>query len=225
MSGGRNGFVVNGRTNSNTHAYVIGTLLIGTLAVASLCGCTRSEKSRFYMLDSLVQPSATASDVHTADISIGVGPIKIPEYLNRTQIAARTARYEIDYAEFDRWAETFETSIPRVLAENLSVLLSTNRVYTYPWQIKTPAYQIQVEIIQFDGKIAGNIELTARWTLLKDGLGTRITRKKFIDKRPIAGQGYSGMVSAMSLVLYDLSREIAGGVTMESPIENSVDNK
>jgi hypothetical protein len=54
---------------------------------------------------------------------------------------------------------------------------------------------------------------------LKNGRETQINRRKYIDKKPIAGQGYSGMVSAMSLVLYDLSREFATGVMME--IRNS----
>lgn len=224
MSGGRNGFLVKGSESSITLASVICTILIGTVAVAGLCGCTRSEKSRFYMLEPLVRFAPEASKAQSADISIGILPAKIPEYLNQPQIVTRANRYQIDYAEFDRWAETLEASIPRVLAENLAALLSTNRVYTYPWQIKSPEYQLRIEIVHFDGKIPGNVELSARWTLLKDGHETRIAPKKYSNKKPIASQGYSGMVSAMSLVLYDLSREIADEVKKESLIGSATDN-
>lgn len=212
MNGDRNGFAVNNRWTSITRASTVGALLISVFYVLGLLGCTGSEKSNFYMLGSMDQFSATISNTDSVDISIGIGPLTIPEYLNRPQIVTRSGRYEIDIAEFDRWAESLEDAIPGVIAENLSSLLSTDRVYTYPWPIKAPAYDLKIEIIRFDGTLPGSVELTARWTLSKGGMETRIHRKKFIDKKPIAGQGYSGMVSAMSLVLYDMSREIADSI-------------
>ena len=215
MNGDRNRFVVNNRTTSITRAPFIGALMIGVFFVFGILGCTRSEKSNFYMLNSLDRFSNAAMNPESVDISIGIEPLTIPDYLDRSQIVTRSGRYKIDFSEFDRWAETLEDAIPRVLAENLSDLLDTNRVYTYPWPKNTPAYQLKIEIIQFDGSIPGSVELTARWTLSKDGRDTRINRKKYIDKKPIAGQGYSGMVSAMSLVLYDFSREIADSIMKE----------
>lgn len=220
MNGDRNGFAKNTRTTSITPAVVICASLICFFAGFNLAGCTGSEKSNFYMLDPLVRFSPAEPDADGVDISIGIGPVTIPEYLNRPQIVTRSSQYEIEIGEFDRWAETLEASVPRVLGENLSALLSTNRVYIFPWPKKNPEYQLLIDIIQFDGKLPGNVELTARWTLLKDGLETRIYRKRFSDKKPIAAQGYSGMVSAMSLVLYDLSREIADSVLAEE-LDNS----
>lgn len=225
MNGDRNSFVVSNRSTSITCAPAIGAFLICMFSVFGLFGCTGSEKSRFYMLDSLERFSPATLNSESVNITIGIGPLTIPEYLNRPQIVTRSGRYKIDIAEFDRWAETLEDTIPRVLAENLSVLLSTDRVYTYPWAKKTPSYQLKIEFIRFDGSIPGNVELTVRWTLLKNGIETRINRKKYIEKKPIAGQGYSGMVSAMSLVLYDLSREIAVGImteVMDGTVENTM---
>jgi len=216
MKGDRNGFLVKNRTTSITFARATGALLIGILAMLSLSGCTGSEKARFYMLDPLVRFASVSMNPDKVDISVGVAPISMPEYLNRPQIVTRFNRYGIDIADFDRWAEPLEASITSALAENLAVLLSTNKIYTYPWSKKTPMYELQIEILNFDGKIPGNVEFTARWTLLEDGRETRINRNKFTIRKPIAGQGYSGMVSAMSLVLYDFSREIAATVMTEA---------
>lgn len=216
MNGDRHGFAVHGRTRSITPAAVIGAFLIGMMAVCSLSGCAGSEKSKFYTLEPLDRLSPTRAGAGGLDVSLGIGPVTIPEYLNRPQIVTRSDRYEIDIADFDRWAETLDSSIPRVLAENLAVLLSTDRIYTYPWREIVPDYQARIDVIRFDGRVPGNVELTVRWTLLKGGQETRIVRKKFYDKKPIAGQGYSGMVSAMSLTLYDLSREIAESVMTEA---------
>lgn len=225
MNGDRINFVTDSRMTSITLSSVIGALVIGIVAGISLAGCTGSEKSNFYLLDPLVRFSPTPTHNDSVDISLGIGPVTIPEYLNRPQIVTRSSPYEIDIAEFDRWAETLDTSIPRVIAENLSVLLATDRISFYPWQKKTPEYQLLIEIIQFDGSLPGNVEFSARWTLLKGGLETRIYRKMFTDKKPIAGQGYPGLVSAMSFVLYDLSRELADGLMMEIPGGSAVDNQ
>jgi uncharacterized lipoprotein YmbA len=216
MDGDRNDSVVNGRKHSVTPATVISLLLIGAVAALNLWGCGVSQKTNFYMLDSLGRLSPPPPVTENLNIDLGIGPVKIPEYLNRAQIVRRNGQYEIDIAEFDRWAETLESSIPRVLAENLSVLLRTENVYTYPWVGSPPEYRVRIDIVQFDSDSTGNVELTVRWALLRGRNDRQIAWKRFSDKKPIAGQGYPGMVSAMSLTLYDLSREIAQYVSTEA---------
>ncbi len=193
-------------------------VLIGILGLFCVSGCAGSKKTNFFVLFPLSAPSATSGSWNS-NTSVGVGPVTIPEYLNRPQIVTRPGKNEVSLAEFNRWAESLEVSIPRVIAENLSTLLDTDRVYTFPWRGSPPEYQIRIEILQFDGNTSGNIELLARLTLLKDGTATRINRHKFYIKKPIAGQGYEGMVSAMSLVLSDMSRYIAGEM-MSDPSDN-----
>jgi hypothetical protein len=216
MDGDRNGSVMNGRKRSITPASIIVVLLMGSVAAINLAGCGGSQKTRFYMLDPLVRFSSAPPVSESLDIDLGIGPVKIPEYLNRAQIVRRIGQYEIDIAEFDRWAEMLETAIPRVLAENLSTFLSTENVYTFPWTGTPPEYRVRIDIIQYDGDSMGNVKLTARWALLRGRDDGQIIWHKFSDKKPIAGQGYPGMVSAMSLTLYDLSREIAQHVATEA---------
>jgi uncharacterized lipoprotein YmbA len=216
MDGGRNGSVVNGRKPSTTPASRVGTLLMFAVAALQLAGCGASPKTSFYMLDPLVRLSSTTPVLENIDIELGVGPVQIPEYLNRSQIVRRTGPYEIDIAEFDRWAELLETAVPRVLAENLSVLLSTENIHIYPWGGASPEYRVRIDIIQYDSDPMGNVNLTVRWALLRGEDDRQINWHKYSVKKPIAGQGYPGMVSAMSLTLYDLSREIARHVATEA---------
>jgi uncharacterized lipoprotein YmbA len=168
------------------------------------------------MLHPLTRFSTAAVNADRMDVAIGIGPVSIPEYLNRPQIITRTGSYQIEVSDYNRWADSLDSALPRVLAENLSSLLSTDRVYTYPWHIDSPNYQVRIEIIQFDATIPGNVELVTRWTLIRGGDETRINRRRYHNKMPIAGQGYSGMVSTMSLVLHDMSREIANAVIQEA---------
>jgi uncharacterized lipoprotein YmbA len=193
----------------------VAVLLCGVLFF-SFIGCAGTEKSRFYTLDYLAMASSKLPDTRNTQVSIGIGPIRLPEYLNRPQIVTRTSKYKLDVAEFDRWAAPLDTVFARVLAENLSILLSTDRVYLYPWNTsRSLDYQVVVEIIQLDGNIPGDANLFVRWSLLKEAKATRIIQKKFQCRKPIAGQGYPGLVSAMSLGIVDLSREIATAIAAE----------
>jgi uncharacterized lipoprotein YmbA len=94
-------------------------------------GCGTTDPARFYTLSPLAIPG-TEAEAAGQGVAIGVGPIKLPEHLDRPQIVTRTSRNELKLAEFDRWAGSLADDFSRVLAENLSILLSTDRVSVYP---------------------------------------------------------------------------------------------
>jgi len=71
-----------------------------------------------------------------------VGPVELPEYLDRPQIMTCESRNELQFAEFDRWAGSLEKAFSRVLAVNLSILLSTDRVAVYPWKTTPIDHQV-----------------------------------------------------------------------------------
>ena len=48
---------------------------------------------------------------------IGVGPVTVPDYLDRPQIATRSSSSSLQFSEFDRWAEPLEKNLMRVLAD------------------------------------------------------------------------------------------------------------
>jgi len=192
MMGDRYGIDAGGGTVTIIPALCRTAVLLCSLIILLFTGCAGSEKSRFYTLDYLARVSSGTPDAGSGGVSIGIGPVRLPEYLDRPQIVTRTGRYKLDIAEFDRWAAPLGAAFSRVLAENLSILLSTDRVYIYPWNTsRLPDYQVTIEIIQLDGSIPGNADLKVRWSLLKEGKETRIILRKFRSGKPIAGQGYS----------------------------------
>jgi len=143
-------------------------------------------------------------------LAIGVGPIAIPAYLDRPQIVKRSSSHELELAEFHKWGEPLKANISRVLAENLSGLLSTDQIYLFPWKRSAKFnYQVLVRIMRFDTSPEGDAILNARWEIRanneKDVLATR--RSHF--RNPDSGQGYQGTVSALSQNLEDLSQLIA----------------
>jgi uncharacterized lipoprotein YmbA len=178
-------------------------LLGGVLA---LTGCAGSESVRYYVL------SATPAGPNGAavrDIPVGVGPVELPEYLDRPQIVTRTSQNELNVADFDRWAESLKDNTIRVLAENLATLLPSQRVSVYPWKRATPVdYQITVQVSQFDRMENGESVFALRWRVL-DGGGRELLSRTSTYRETPTGSDYAATVAAMNRNLEAFSRDVA----------------
>ncbi len=189
----------------------IKTTLLGILLMV-LAGCAAgTESARFYTLTPVTGSDTEGlSEKVGQDVSVGVGPIKIPGYLDRPQIVTSSNRNKIKMAEFDRWAGPLKDSFARVLSENLSILLSTDRVFLFPWRGSIPIdYHIGVEVIQFDGELGGNASVTVRWAIFGGNDKKMLAMKKSSFSEPAGAQGYEALVAAQSRALGRLSRDIA----------------
>jgi hypothetical protein len=142
-----------------------------------------------------------------------VGPIKFSEYLDRTEIVTRSSSNKITFSDFDVWAGSLAEDFSRVLAENLSVLLSTESVIVYPGPRPSSVdYQIAVDVIRFDGPLGGDVSLTARWAILQGKDKKLVSVRKSTIIEPSGARGYEAMVAADSRALEKLSREIAEAI-------------
>jgi len=188
-------------------------LLFGFVLLLVL-GCTSSPPTRFYTLSSLQEGGGELrGSPSDQDLAIGVGPIKFPEYLDRTEIVTRSSSYKITLSGFDLWAGSLAEDFSRVLAENLSVLLSTESVIVYPQPGSGIArYRIIMDVIRFDGSLGGDVSLIARWSILEGKERKVVFARKSTIKEPSGAKDYEAMVTANSRALEKLSREIADAI-------------
>ncbi|HNP59482.1 MAG TPA: PqiC family protein [Nitrospirales bacterium] len=194
-------------------------LFFACVGVLTLLGCGTSQPSHFYLLRAVSPASVSGlSDTKPSSLSFGLGPITLPKYLDRPQIVTKTSAHEVELAEFHKWAEPLSENVSHVLAENLSALLSSDRILQYPWRSSIPLdYQIAVDVLQFDGTMGGEAVLVARWSLLGGDEQTVLTTRKTQMTHAPTSQNYEALVEAMSRNLEDLSREIAEALTTLSP--------
>ncbi len=165
--------------------------------------------SRFFVLSSL-SPADEGKDLdHSGQISLGIGPVRLPGYLDRQEIVTRVAQNKLDLSENDRWAEPLDENFTRVLAQNLSVLLRTDRIVIYPWPLdKKPNYRVEIEVLRFESNAAQEAQLTARWTVINEGGPAPFNVKESRLVRPIKEKSTEASVAALSETVADLSREI-----------------
>ena len=146
-------------------------------------------------------------------ITIGIGPVQLPQFLNRPQIVTRSGPNRLTVSEFHRWGGYFDQDFLRVLAQDISILLPTNRVIEFPWEDRAdPDYRIAFNVQQFDGQPGNFVLLNATWTI-KGQKGTKaLYARRSIIRQPVSGNDYEALVSAHSQALAALSREIAAAI-------------
>ncbi len=201
----------------------IGILLV--LSVIIFAGCRSKTTPIFFYTLSPVQEADGQSDLnmtdqHQTQVSIGVGPVRLPDFLNTPRIATRNGTSRINYSEFHRWGGILDKDFLRVMSENLSVLLSTDQVKTYPWAGKgDPEIQVEFDVKQFDGEINDQVTLNVIWQVKNNSDNKRpmIVRRSILREpvNSVSKDDYEALVSAQSRVLFRLSEKIAKEITAQ----------
>ena len=189
---------------------VWGLALLGVVLLG-LPGCASSPPTRLYVFPALTG-AETAPPAVQRDLTIGVGPVTLHAYLDRPQIVTRASRARLVLGEFDQWGAPLHDSVTRALAENLSLLVSTDRVVLHPWARTTvPEYQVTVDVLQFDAGPDGEVLLAARWQILNANEKALVMRTSRLTAAA-GGHEYEATVTAMGRTLDALSRDIAAAL-------------
>jgi len=181
---------------------------VPALCILLLSGCS-SAPFKYYLL----APVKTAAPAHSG-LAVGVGPVTLPDYLDRPQIVTRTQGSEIVLADGHRWAEPLQVNVTNVLAENLAAMTGSPQIVFYPWKTtQRPTRQVVVDVSRFDADADRVVTLQARWSVGEPDKPAVLRRSTI--QVAATGAGYEGLVAAQNEALARLSQEIAaelGGV-------------
>ena len=194
--------------------YCVGVLLLGVLGVM-LAGCTGSSgPATFYMLHSMEGSRESLPSAESEkSVSVLVGPISLPGYLDRIQMVTVAGKNQMALDEFNRWAESLRDSFYRVLLEDLSSLLKTPKVYGYDREGSNAVdYQVIIDVTRFDCVPGEEAILTAFWTIKGMDDSTPNIRRKSVFRAPVSDPGFSGIVDAQNQTLTAFGREIASAI-------------
>jgi uncharacterized lipoprotein YmbA len=184
------------------------TLCLLLTGLITACGST--PRSDYYML------SANAKGLSGSEgPAIGIGPVTVPEYLKRREMVLNRSANRLDLADFDRWAEPLDAGILRVTALNLSLLLKTQQVQTFPWRRSNlPDFGISIAVIQFSMK-GKQALLVAQWTITTPATGDAVAQHISHLETSAAGGDPENVAAAYSDLLEELSEEIATAITQQ----------
>ncbi|MGD8874463.1 MAG: PqiC family protein [Gammaproteobacteria bacterium] len=188
-------------------------ILATCLCLASLSGCGVTQPARFYILT----PVEFGSESAVPGPALGVGPVDFPAYLDRPEIVHRSGDNQLHFADADRWAEPLKTTFTRTLAENLSVMLPSDRISLYPWSRSTRIdYQIGIDVLRFDADANGKVVLVAGWEIIRPDDSTVVSRHRRSYTEAAGGIVYPAIVAAQSRAVERLARDIVTAITAQS---------
>ena len=193
------------------------SILASFILVIMISGCTgKSLPTRYYTLTSTTDTQNLMQENNrTKNLSIGIGPVKIADYLNQSRIVTRSDVNKIDRAEFDQWSGSLQNNIVNTLADNIGHFTDTEKVFLHPWRSFVPIdYQVIIEIVRFDGYLGDAVTLEARWYVMKDKSITNVKRSTISEA--VDGPDFMALVAAESKALEKLSLEIAQSILKAS---------
>jgi uncharacterized lipoprotein YmbA len=182
------------------------------LTISSSFGCGTSPKETYYTLSTGVAINGAASGSSESAYSVAVGPITLPEVVDRPQFVLRAGPNEVTIVELHRWAGPLKSEISRSIADNLAADLNVKRVAAYPQNAGDNAdYRVLIDIQRFDSTLGESVMIDALWTIRHASDG--VTRTGRSSARESSGGGnYDALVAAHSRALATISREIAEAI-------------
>ena len=193
----------------------LGALVLGIFIIAFfVSSCGTSPAAKFYTLTPVAQQKQEKAVIGTGSASpIAIGPVEIPEYLDRSEIVTRADQNQLILSEFNLWGGSLKTDVNRVLIENVSHFLAADGIPIVTWKLGiTDVQRVPIQIVRFDGTPNDSILLKARWAVIeKDGKNFEFVRESSITVS-VKGGNYNSVVAAMSEALGELSKEIASGI-------------
>ena len=182
------------------------------LIAAVLVGCGTSPPTHDYTLTAVSPAPVGSPERGSAEYSVSVGPVTLPEIVDRPQLVVRVGANQVALVEEHRWAEPLTSEIPRVIAENLSQLLGSQQVVTFLQNaVRDPEYRVLVDIQHFDSMVGQTVTIDALWTVRRASGGEPRTGRS-LAREPIGGDGYDALVAAHGRALATVSREVAESI-------------
>ncbi len=195
-------------------------LLSGCLAVQS------SPTPRFYMLHSISKDTAVQKFDIPKETIIEIGPVNIPQYLDRPQIVTQDKNKMLFFAQFDRWGEFLDSSLTRVISENLTLMLPEVSLQMFPCNLTIPLkYQVIIDIVQLDSSLDSGVYLVAQWSIIARQNNQMLFTKRSEVSQVINKHSYSGLAEAISAASLSLSTEIAQALSSLQEQEKAIKTK
>ena len=181
-------------------------------AVVSACNFS-SPPTHYYVLQALSERTTSQQQA-----SLGIGPITVADYLTMPQLLTSAGGYQLQYSDFERWAEPIDKGISRVILENLSRLTASQQIYSFPWRRdEQPALLIRAKVLSLDIDAAGDAVLKVDWRIMFNTNGQRFAGE-ITELHQTAEPGFEGQAKAYSQLLANFSQLLAAALDQATAV-------
>lgn len=184
-------------------------MLLAAAFILEACGS--SPPVRYFSLQPM--PAEHSSDTPAA-LVLGLGPLRLADYLKRSQMVTRGDDAEIVVNQLTRWAEPLGTAIQRILATNVDGQLDSVAVVGFPdTDTAELDYRIVGRVQRFDVDRSGLAVLEVQWRVEDaDGVTVLPPRRDRYEAAAARRSDPALHVAALTDTLGQFSRTIAAEV-------------
>lgn len=190
-------------------------LIVVVIFSLALAACSSSPPVRYFTLS----PIDAEFNRDTDDaVLMGLGPFRMPAYLERSQIVTRGVNSELQVDEFNRWSEPLATALLRIVSTDIDNLLPGVVVVIFPYDAivrEQVEFRLVGDIARFDADHLGRIVLEVQWGV-SDSAGEMVVpirRNRYQAQATSDGAAAAGdpgaVAAAMNDVLAQFSRDVA----------------
>lgn len=187
---------------------------LGMLAgLLLLSACAASPPVQYFTLP---LPAASAAPAaHPAGPVIALGPVSLPETVDRSQIVLNLTQSRLEVMSELRWAQPLRAEISRGLAANLARLPGAPRVQLHGQAtFGEPDLRVRIDILRFESWPDAEALVEAQWSV-RSRHDDRVRRGHALVRQPVSGKGYEALAVAHGHALEALARSIAGTLPAE----------
>ena len=174
------------------------------LLLMLLSGCASAPATHVYVLSPAVDPAAGVAS-ETGRAVLELRPVRIPDYLDTTDILLRTGSHEIAASRTGMWGERLSIGITGALAGALAQRLPSARIVTGA-PPTTAAGRILVDVTALQIRDGVDALLAAHWTVRRGSAEAVSGQGSFVAA---AAAGDAGAVAAISRLVDELADAVA----------------
>lgn len=200
---------------------MIGLKLVMTLfgILILVAGCAGGATPVVYYT---LQPSTLATVMAESKAAeIGVGPVLLPDYLDRSALVTRVSPNQLRIHKGHHWAGSIQNEILRIVTANLKSACPGVTVRPHPWSSSAPpTVRFRLSILSFEGHPGGEVELKVAWYVEDTRTDQAPLRRETHVRRSVEGDDLEAYTAAMGQALAGLAREMAKDIATpagESP--------
>ena len=209
-----------------------------------LLGCVGSNPTRLYVLRPSevgtnpnftveAHPSTSSAKNKAQSVKIGIQPVELPGYLDRSQIVTEISANQLAISNLDEWAEPLKDNLTRLVLEELTNSIGPNNIVALPVDDDSQlTHKLAVRIMRFETLPSHEAVVEARWFITSVRDKRQIFTNHVIFQQPateltpegtrvIAGEKeliastYQGQISALNSVFHKLTRSIVEACNLE----------
>lgn len=165
---------------------------------------------RYYTISSIALPAAGVQINGKRTVTIGIMPVELPGYIDRTQMVRRAGPNRLEVSSLHWWADYPDKLVQQVIEDDLQALMPDARIVNLPTAAGLkPDVIVTFRFLELIGTADRKMLLSAVWDTAERNAPATFRSHRIRIVQPMKNASFSELAAAHSRVLATLCRQVA----------------